>query len=81
MTKEKIIKKLEDCELNPCVSEDREIVDYAIRCIKTIDNITQEIFNAIDSIPITLSRKDADNLLKRNIQDIIDKHLKKGDQI
>ena len=44
--------------------------------ILLLQEIRQEINKAIDCIPITFSRNDADDCLKRDIKDIFDKHIK-----
>lgn len=41
-----------------------------------LQEIRQEINKAIDRIPISFSRDNADDCLKRDIKDIFDKHIK-----
>lgn len=41
MTKEEAIKILKDCELNPCVPEDREAVDMAIKALEQSETVTE----------------------------------------
>ena len=46
MTREEAIIILQDCELNPCVPEDREAVDMAIDALKqesTVDKIIADV--------------------------------------
>lgn len=55
---------------------DDDGVGHNVVPMKVIEDIKQEVFNAIDNVPIILSKNDADNLLKMDIQNIIDKHIK-----
>ena len=48
----------------------------ALKFYKALSDIQQEIDKAIDMIPLSFSRENADDCLKRDIKDIFDKHLK-----
>ena len=49
--------------------------------IEVLQEIRQEINKAIDCIPYTFSRNNADDCLKRDIKDIFDKHIKEIEDI
>ena len=70
---------------SPSVYPKRETVtEFADRCrecgthfipISVLENIKAECIRAVDKIPITFSKNDADDCLKRDIREIFDKYI------
>lgn len=49
----------------------------ALDLVDAVEEIKTECIRAVDKIPITFSKQEADNCLKRDIRDIFDKHIGK----
>ncbi len=49
----------------------------ALDLVDAVEEIKAECIRAVDRIPITFSKQEADNCLKRDIRDIFDKHIGK----
>ncbi len=49
----------------------------ALDTVDAVEEIKAECIRAVDRIPITFSKQEADNCLKRDIRDIFDKHIGK----
>ena len=81
MTKEEAIKILKDCELNPCVPQDKEAVNLAIKALEKepmLDKIRAEIIKyegdcrlSVDEYP---SCKQCTDNVFETIYGIIDKY-------
>lgn len=56
---------------------DDDGIGYKVVPMSVIEEIKAECVRAVDRIPITFSKQDADNCLKKDIRDIFDKHIGK----
>lgn len=52
----------------------------ALDLVDAVEEIKTECIRAVDRIPITFSKQEADNCLKRDIRDIFDKHVNRKEQ-
>lgn len=69
MTIEEAIIILEDCELNPCVSEDREAIDMAIKALEEQQNPNSIRINFVGEE----EAKEFEEYLKNQQESILDK--------
>ena len=64
------------CERDITVKECERLIK-ALDALDAVEEIKAECVRAVDRIPITFSKQDADNCLKKDIRDIFDKHIGK----
>ena len=60
--------------------EDIEKYNYKTIPMSVLEDIKAECIRAVDKIPITFSKNDADDCLKRDIREIFDKHISGKEQ-